>query len=69
MHPVVISIGGNNYPVVAKPFQAVLDIECSLQEIELLVLVDNLLRLSVAVQRLTTKAEDRLVMWVTASRD
>ena len=47
MHSVDIGICRYDHLVVAKPFYAVLDVQGSLKQVELIVAVDNLLFLSV----------------------
>ncbi len=69
MHAVVVGIGCYDDLVVAQAIEAVLDIECGLQEIELLVLVHHFLRELVAVQGLASKTEDGLSIYVAALRD
>ena len=55
VHTVVIGIGGHDDLVVAKAVQSVLDVEGSLQEVELLVLIDHLLGELVAVEGLASE--------------
>ena len=60
VHAVDIGIGGDDDLVVAQVIHVLLDVQRRLKEVELLVLVDHLLRQSVAVQRLAAQREDRL---------
>ena len=69
VHTVHIGIGRNDYLVVAKVIQTLLDIQGSLQQVELLVLIDHLLGKAVAVQGLTAKTEYSLSVHVTALGD
>ena len=55
MHTVDIGICGHNDLVIAQTIKPFLDIECGLKQIEFLVLVDDLLRKTEAVKRLTTQ--------------
>ncbi len=69
VHPVGIGIGCDDHLVVAQFVHALFDVERRLQQVELLVLIDNLLGESEAVERLATEAEDRLVVRVAALGD
>ena len=69
MHAVDIGIGGDDDLVVAQVIHVLLDVQRRLKEVELLVLVDHLLRQSVAVQRLAAQREDRLRTHVAALGD
>ena len=61
--------GGDDHLVVAEVIHILLDVECRLQEVELLVLVDDLFGESVAVERLAAQREDRLRTHVAALGD
>ena len=54
MHTVDIGIGRNNYFVVSQSIQSVFNIEGRLQEIELFIFINDLLRQAITVKRLTT---------------
>ena len=69
MHAVDIGIGGDNHLLVAEVLHLLLDVERRLQLVELLVLVDHLLRQSEAVERLSAQREDRLRAHVAALGD
>ena len=69
VHAVDIGIGGDDDLVVAQVIHVLLDVQRRLKEVELLVLVDHLLRQSVAVQRLAAQREDRLRTHVAALGD
>lgn len=60
VHPVDVSIRGNNDLVVAQSVEALLDVEGGLEEVELLVFVDHLLGLAVGVLGLASEREDSL---------
>ena len=55
VHTVYIGIGGHDHLVVSKVVEAVLDVQGSLKEVELLILIDHLFRQAEAVEWLTTK--------------
>lgn len=57
VHAVNISIGSYNHFVIAQAVESVLNVEGSLQEVELFVFVDNLLGQSEAVERFATQRE------------
>ena len=69
MHAVDVGVGSDDDLVVAQPVEPVLDVEGSLQEVELLVLVDDLLRQPKGVERLASQAEHRLGVDVAALGD
>ena len=50
MHTINIGIGSNDHLVVAQRFQSILDIESGLKEVELLILINDLLRQSKRVE-------------------
>ena len=52
MHTIVIGIGSDDDAVVAQSIESILDVECRLQEIKFLILIDDLLALPVAVEGL-----------------
>ena len=60
VHAVHIGVGGDDDLVVTQVLHVLLDVERRLQEVELLVLVDHLLREPVAVERLAAQREDGL---------
>ena len=60
MHTIHIGIGCNDDRVVTQVLHTILDIERRLQQVKLLILVHDLLRQAIAVQRLTTQAEHSL---------
>ena len=69
MHTVNIRIGSHNHLVVTQSVQPVFNIQGSLQEVELLVLIHHLLRQSEGVERFATQREDGLCVHITALRD
>ena len=69
MHTIVIGIGSDDDAVVAQSIESVLNVECRLQEVKLLILIDDLLALPVAVEGLSSQAEDRLILRVTTRGD
>ena len=66
MHTVIIGIGSDDHTVVAQAVEAVLDIECCLEEVKLFVLIDHLLAQPVAVERFASQAKDRLIACISA---
>ena len=54
MHTIVIGIGSDDDAVVAQSIESVLNVECRLQEVKLLILIDDLLALPVAVEGLSS---------------
>jgi hypothetical protein len=60
VHAVDVGVGRDDDPVVAQAVEAVLDVECGLEEVEFLVLVDDLLGEAVGVERLALEGEDGL---------
>ena len=60
MHAVNICVSGYDHIVVTKVFHTFLNIQCSLQQVELLILVNDLLREAKTVQRLAPEAKDSL---------
>jgi hypothetical protein len=69
VHAVDIGIGGDDDLVVSQSVEAVLNVECSLQQIELLVLIDHLFCQAETVERLAAQAEHRLRVDVAALGD
>ena len=69
VHTVDIGIGSHNDLVVTESVDAVLDVECSLQEIELLVLVHHFLCQSERVERFASQREHGLRVDVAALSD
>ena len=69
VHAVHIGVGGDDHLVVTQVLHVLLDVERRLQEVELLVLVDHLLREPVTVQRLAPQREDRLRTHVARGGD
>ena len=69
VHAVHIGVGGDDHLVVTQVLHVLLDVERRLQEVELLVLVDHLLREPVTVQRLAPQREDRLRAHVARGGD
>ena len=65
MHTVHIGIGCDNHLIIPEPLDTVLYIKGSLQQVELLVLINDLLGQSVSIQRLTPQREDRLRLRIT----
>ena len=55
VHAVDIGIGGDDYLVIAKSFDAIFDVERRLQEVELIILIHHLLGHAVGVQRLASQ--------------
>ena len=60
MHTVDIGIGGDDYFVVSKAFDALFDVERSLQQIEFLVVVNDFLGFTETVERFTSEREHSL---------
>ena len=60
VHTVHIGIRRDNHIVVTQVLQTVLDVQRSLQEIELLILIHDLFSQTVRIQRLAPQAEHRL---------
>ena len=60
MHTVDIGIGSDYNIAVADIVDSLLDVECGLQKVELVVLVNHLFGLAVRVERLTAQTEDCL---------
>ena len=69
MHSIDIGIRSNDNLIITKSFQAVFNIECGLQKIELFILIHNLLRQTITIQRFSSETEDRLEIRVAAFRD
>ena len=55
VHTVDIGIGSHNHFVVAECLKTVFNVECCLQEVKFLVLIDHLLGQSVGVQRFSAQ--------------
>ena len=60
MYPVDVGIRGDDHVVVAEAVQPVLNVQCGLKQVELLVLVHHLLGQAITVERLAFQREDRL---------
>jgi hypothetical protein len=69
VHPVDIGIGREDDLVVTQSVEILLDPECGLEEIELLVLVNDLPRHPVGIERLAAQGEDGLGIDVARLRD
>ncbi len=69
VHAVHIGIGSYNHLVVAQLVQSVLNVQCRLQQVELLVLVHHLLGQSEAVERLAAEREHSLRLHIAALGD
>ena len=69
VHAVDIGIGCNYHFVVAQAVDSVFDVECCLQQVELLVFIHHLLSKSVGVERLASQREDGLGLHVAALGD
>ena len=69
MHAVHIGIGGNHHIVVPQVFQSVLNIQCSLQQVEFLVLVYDLFGKSEDIQWLAFQAEYSLCAHIPCRGD
>ena len=69
VHTVHIGIGRDDHLVVAQAIQPIFDVEGSLEQVEFFIFIDDLLGQSIAVQRFTAQAEDRLQVRVSALRD
>ncbi len=65
VHSIDIGISGNDHFVVAEPVDSLFDVECGLQEIELVVFVDNFLGHAVRVEGLSSEREHRLCLGVS----
>ena len=66
VHAVHIRIGSNYNLSVTEIFDAVLNVECMLKEVKLLILINHLLGHSKAVERLATKGKNRLGLHIPA---
>ena len=69
VHTVDIGIGSNDYLVITESVEPVLDIQCSLEQVELFVFIHHLLRQTEAVEGFPTKGEHRLEVDVAAFGD
>ena len=69
MHAVDIGIGSYNDLVVTQSLKAILDIQRSLQQVELLVLIHHCPAQSEAVERLASQTEDSLCIGIAALGD
>ena len=69
MHTVHIGIGGHDYLIISESVEPFFNVQGSLQEVELFVLVDHLLGESERIQRLTAQAEHGLRIDIAAFRD
>ncbi len=69
VHSVNIGIGGNNDLIIPQLIESVLDIQCRLQAVELLVLIDHRLAQSVRIQRLSPQGEHGLGTHIAALGD
>ena len=65
VHPIDISIRGDNHLVVAKRIQPIFDVEGGLKEVEFLIFVHHLLGQSIGVERLSAQGEDGLRLHLT----
>src|SRR5665647_1641980 len=65
MHAVNICVSGHDHVVITEVFHGLLNIQCSLQQVELLILINNLLCEAKTVQRLAPQAEDSLCLHIT----
>ena len=69
MHAVNIGIRSHYHLIISEGVQTLLDIQCSLQEVELLILIDHLLGKSEGVQGFSTQREHCLCIHITALGD
>ena len=69
MHAIDIGIGGDDDVVVAQVLNVFVNIECGLQQVELLVLITYFLGHAQAVERLTAQTEHSLGLHVAALGD
>ena len=69
VHAVNISIGGDDHLIITEGVEAVFDVECCLQQVELLVFVDYFLGQSEGIQWLASQREHSLGVHVTALGD
>ena len=69
MHAVNIGIRSHYHLIISEGVQTLLDIQCSLQEVELLILIDHLLGESEGVQGFSTQREHCLCIHITALGD
>ena len=69
VHTVHIGIGGHDYLIISESVEPFFNVQGSLQEVELFVLVDHLLGESERIQRLTAQAEHGLRIDIAAFRD
>ena len=69
VHTVDIGIGGDDDFIVAQSVKTVFDVECGLQEVELLVFIHHLFGQSVAVEGLSAQGEHGLRVDIAAFRD
>ena len=69
MHTVNIRIRGHNHLIISQRVESVLNIEGSLQQVELLVLIDHLLGKTERVQWFTAQGEHRLSVHITTLGD
>ena len=69
VHTVVIGIGSDDHTVVAQAVETVFDVERSLEEVKLFVLIDHLFTQPVAVEWFASQAKDRLVACVSTLCD
>ena len=69
MHTVHIGIGSHNHLIISQRVHALLNIEGSLEQIELLVLIDHLFRQAKGVQGLSSQREDGLGVHVATLGD
>ena len=69
MHPIDIGISGYHDVVISQIFNAFVDIQCGLQQVELLVFIDDFLCESVAVERFAAQREHSLCLRVAALGD
>ena len=69
MHAVHIGIGGHYHLIIPESVETVLYVQCRLQQVELLVLVNHLLCQPERVKRLSAQTEHGLCVHVAAFRD
>ncbi len=68
VHAVHVRVRRDDHLVVTQPVHPLLDVQRALQQVELLVLVDHLLRQPIRVQRLPLQREHRLRVHVATRR-
>ena len=69
VHAVDVGIGGDHDLVITQSIEPLLDVQCRLEQVKLLVLVNDLFRKAVGVERFSLERKDGLRLHVTRGRE